>query len=82
MLRAHDLAQPYHLIQDGFASRIQYSDTRGMEGVLDRIGRLIIRRQELLASACRTPLQRLATGRTELARMRDLEACALATEYQ
>ncbi|ADV01193.1 HD domain-containing protein [Alicycliphilus denitrificans] len=61
---------------------LEYSDTRVMEGVLDRIGRLIIRRQELLASACRTPLQRLATGRTELARMRDLEACALATEYQ
>ena len=26
MLRAHDLAQPYHLIQDGFASRIRFSD--------------------------------------------------------
>ena len=29
MLRAHDLAQPYHLIQDGFASRILHSSVTG-----------------------------------------------------
>jgi len=28
MLRAHDLAQPYHLIQDGFASRLRKNELK------------------------------------------------------
>ncbi|AEJ11237.1 hypothetical protein PPS_0654 [Pseudomonas putida S16] len=43
---------------------------------------MVLCRRELLANPCRTRLERLATGRGELARLRNLGAGALAADYQ